>query len=122
MNVEKAVNRRVKRSVSARTPTGLRDFELCLCTDQKAEKEQFALITGNVRGKSNILVRIQSECFSGEVLGSYRCVNVKQRLPLHPTVNESNFRYLLTKALRTNHKLNVGATSQHREGGGMAFG
>lgn|GEM_PF-6309036 len=44
-------------------------------------------------------------------------VNVKQRLPLHPTVNESNFRYLFTKALRMNHALNVGATSQHQEGG-----
>jgi 2-desacetyl-2-hydroxyethyl bacteriochlorophyllide A dehydrogenase len=45
-------------------------------------------------------------------------VRVKQRLPLHPTVNESNFRYLLTKALRMNHTLNVGAASQHREDGG----
>ena len=49
-------------------------------------------------------------------------VNVEQRLPLHPTVNESNFKYLLTKALRMSHSLNVGTTSQHREGGVTAGG
>jgi|GEM_PF-4572844 len=92
MKVEKAANRRVKRSVSTRTPTSLGDFQLCLCSDHEDKKEQAALIIGTVWGKSNILVRIQSHCFTGEVLGSYRCVNVKQRLSLHPTLNEITFR------------------------------
>ena len=167
---------------------------------------------GTVKGKSNILVRIHSECFTGEVLESSRCdcreqlhlamqkiaeegcgvliylrqegrgiglsdklraynlqdqgydtvdanlllghhaderdytiaalilkdlqvhsvrlltnnplkiksllelgITVEQQLPLHPTVNESNFRYLLTKALRMNHLLNIYAMSQPNE-------
>lgn len=219
VNVEKAVNRRITRGVTSRIPTGYGDFQLCLYTDGEDEKEHFALIMGNVRGKSNVLVRVQSECFTGEVLGSSRCdcreqlnlamrniadegcgvliylrqegrgiglrdklraynlqdqgydtvdanlllghqaderdytlaariladlqvrsvrlltnnprkvaclrelgVSVKQRLPLHPTVTENNFSYLLTKAVRMNHALNVGATSQYREGGVIAGG
>lgn len=219
MNGEKTVNRRVKQGVTSRIPTGYGDFQLCLYTDGEDEKEHFALIMGNVRGKSNVLVRVQSECFTGEVLGSSRCdcreqlnlamrniadegcgvliylrqegrgiglrdklraynlqdqgydtvdanlllghqaderdytlaariladlqvrsvrlltnnprkvaclrelgVSVKRRLPLHPTVNENNFSYLLTKAVRMNHALNVGAMSQYREGGVIAGG
>ena len=67
VNVEKAVNGRVKRGVTSRIPTGLGDFQLCLYTDRENEKEHFAPILGNVRGKSNILVRVQSKCFIGEV-------------------------------------------------------
>ncbi|MGZ8886544.1 MAG: GTP cyclohydrolase II [Halobacteriota archaeon] len=73
MNGEKTVNRRVKQGVTSRIPTGYGDFQLCLYTDGEDEKEHFALIMGNVRGKSNALVRVQSECFTGEVLGSSRC-------------------------------------------------
>ena len=36
-------------------------------------KEHIALVKGNVRGKENVLVRIHSECFTGDILGSRRC-------------------------------------------------
>lgn len=36
---------------------------------------------GKVKGKSNILVHIHSECFTGEVLGSCRC-DCKEQLHL----------------------------------------
>lgn len=42
-------------------------------------------------------------------------MSVDKRLPLHPTVNESNFRYLLAKAVRLNHALDVGVTSQRQQ-------
>lgn len=212
MNAAKEYIGVLKRSVISRIPTSFGEFQLCLYTSGDDEKEHVALTMGTVRGKSNILVRIHSECFTGEVLGSSRCdcreqlhlamqkiaeegrgvliylrqegrgiglsdklraynlqdqgydtvdanlllghqvderdytiaalilkdlqvhsvrlltnnplkikslhelgITVEQQLPLHPTVNESNFRYLLTKALRMNHLLNLYATSEHSE-------
>lgn len=37
------------------------------------EKEHVALVYGAVRGASDVLVRVHSECFTGETLGSLRC-------------------------------------------------
>ena len=31
------------------------------------------MISGDVRGQSNVLVRVHSECFTGDVMGSLRC-------------------------------------------------
>lgn len=36
-------------------------------------KEHVALVHGAVRGASDVLVRVHSECFTGETLGSLRC-------------------------------------------------
>jgi len=202
----------LKRSVISRIPTDIGEFQLCLYVNNKDDKEHIALIMGKVKDKPNILVRIHSECFTGEVLGSCRCdckeqlhlamqkiaeegcgvliylrqegrgiglsdklraynlqdqgydtvdanlllghqvderdytiaaliledlqvrsvrlltnnplkieslrelgVVVERQLPLHPTVNESNFRYLLTKASRMNHLLNLYSTLYHEE-------
>ena len=208
MNAKKASDTQMRRGVASRIPTSFGDFQLRLYSNGPDGKEHFALIKGDVRGKSNVLVRVQSECFTGEVLGSNRCdcreqlnlamqsiadegcgvliylrqegrgiglleklraynlqdqgydtvdanlllghqadqreysvaarilkdldvrsvrvltnnphkvaslrelgIDVKQRLALHPTINESNFNYLLTKAVRMNHALNVHVTS-----------
>ena len=207
VNVAKPFTGVLRRSVTSRIPTGVGEFQLCLYISNSDEKEHIALIMGKVKGKSNILVRIHSECFTGEVLGSCRCdckeqlhlamqkiaeegcgvliylrqegrgiglsdklraynlqdqgydtvdanlllghqpderdytiaaiilrdlqirsvrlltnnplkiksirelgIIVERHLPLHPTVNEGNFRYLLTKALRMNHLLNLYTT------------
>jgi len=37
------------------------------------DKEQLAFILGDIRDKDNVLLRIHSECFTGDVLGSLRC-------------------------------------------------
>jgi GTP cyclohydrolase II len=63
----------VKRMVSARIPTSEGEFQLCLFTTNQDDKDHLALIMGEVSGKSNVLVRIHSECFTGDVLGSRRC-------------------------------------------------
>ncbi len=36
-------------------------------------KEHLAIVKGDLRGKDNVLVRVHSECFTGDVLGSMRC-------------------------------------------------
>ncbi len=64
---------RIHQAVCARVPTAVGEFQLCLYTNNRDEKEHLALVNGDVYGKENILVRIHSECFTGDVLGSRRC-------------------------------------------------
>mgnify|MGYP001829243170 FL=1 len=64
---------RVHRQVKSRIPTREGDFQLSLYTSEEDEKEHLALVLGQVRGKEDILVRVHSECFTGDVLGSLRC-------------------------------------------------
>jgi GTP cyclohydrolase II len=63
----------VKKMVCARIPTSPGEFQLCLYTTNQDDKEHLALIMGEVEGKSDVLVRVHSECFTGDVLGSRRC-------------------------------------------------
>lgn len=58
--------------VSARLPTAVGQFQLHLFTAPD-QKEHLALVLGDVRGRHEVLVRIHSECFTGDVLGSARC-------------------------------------------------
>jgi len=63
----------VQRAVCARIPTAVGEFQLCLYKNNHDEKEHLALINGDIEGQSSVLVRIHSECFTGDVLGSQRC-------------------------------------------------
>ncbi|HEY58336.1 MAG TPA: GTP cyclohydrolase II [Anaerolineae bacterium] len=62
----------VQRMVCARIPTQEGTFQLCLYHNNKDDKEHLALVMGDVTGEA-VLVRIHSECFTGDVLGSRRC-------------------------------------------------
>lgn len=63
----------VKRMVSTRIPTEEGEFQLILYDNNQDEKEHLALVMGDVKGKAEVLVRLHSECFTGDVLGSRRC-------------------------------------------------
>lgn len=63
----------VKRKASARIPTAYGDFQLCYYTNTADSKEHLALCMGNPGGAEPALVRVHSECFTGDVLGSRRC-------------------------------------------------
>jgi GTP cyclohydrolase II len=63
----------VKRAVCARVPTAAGEFQLCLYTNEIDDKEHLAFINGDVEDGTSVLVRIHSECFTGDVLGSQRC-------------------------------------------------
>ena len=63
----------IERRVCARLPTKEGEFQLYLYTTDRDDKEHLALVLGDVQDKSNILVRVHSECFTGDVLGSQRC-------------------------------------------------
>lgn len=63
----------VSVSIEADMPTEYGTFSIIGFDNNLDSKEHIALVKGNVRGKENVLVRIHSECFTGDILGSRRC-------------------------------------------------
>lgn len=57
----------------ARIPTVAGEFQLCLYRENHKDEEHLALVMGEVADQRNVLVRLHSECFTGDVLGSLRC-------------------------------------------------
>ena len=70
----------VRRMVSARIPTDEAEFHLNLFHNNHDDKEHLAIVLGDVAGKSEVLVRLHSECFTGDVLGSRRRTSRKARV------------------------------------------
>src|SRR5688500_9608796 len=63
----------VKRIAEARIPTQWGDFT-CYAYDSLLDGEtHLALVKGAVQGEENVLVRVHSECLTGDVFGSRRC-------------------------------------------------
>ncbi len=65
-------NLNLEKLVCTRIPTEEGTFQLCLYDNDNDHKEHMALVFGDVSGK-DVLVRVHSECFTGDVLGSQRC-------------------------------------------------
>lgn len=63
----------IHRTTSARIPTPEGTFQLVHYVDEHDGKEHLALTMGDVEGQAGVLVRVHSECFTGDVLGSQRC-------------------------------------------------
>jgi 3,4-dihydroxy 2-butanone 4-phosphate synthase / GTP cyclohydrolase II len=63
----------VKRVSEARIPTPFGDFT-CYAYESVLNGDQhLALVKGAVQGEPNVLVRVHSECLTGDVFGSMRC-------------------------------------------------
>ena len=54
-------------------PTDYGEFALHLYRSRLDDQHHLALVRGDVAGKKNILVRVHSECLTGDVFGSRRC-------------------------------------------------
>src|SRR3989449_2258859 len=63
----------VQRVETVRMPTEYGDFELHLYRSTTDGQHHLALVKGEVAGKQNVLVRVHSECLTGDVFGSRRC-------------------------------------------------
>lgn len=66
-------NPTIQRQVAVRIPTRHGTFQLVLFSSDYDRKEHMALIMGDVQGQEDVIVRVHSECFTGDVLGSMRC-------------------------------------------------
>lgn len=58
---------------SAKIPTKYGEFTAYVYRSLLDGIEHIALVKGEVAGKPNILVRVHSECLTGDVFGSWRC-------------------------------------------------
>jgi len=63
----------VERLEVVRMPTDYGDFDLHLYRSKVDGQHHLALVRGEVAGKTNVLVRVHSECLTGDVFGSKRC-------------------------------------------------
>ena len=63
----------VERVVSVRLPTDHGDFQAVAYRETLTGKQHVALVKGDVEGKDDILVRVHSECLTGDVFHSRRC-------------------------------------------------
>ena len=66
-------SRGIEHRVSTRIPTYLGEFTLHLFREDPAGKEHLAFTFGSFNPEDEVLVRLHSECFTGDVLGSRRC-------------------------------------------------
>ncbi len=63
----------VRKEEVVKMPTDYGLFNLHLYTCQIDGYEHMALVKGDVKGKKDVLVRMHSECLTGDVFGSRRC-------------------------------------------------
>ena len=63
----------VDRVASAQLPTRFGEFQIYAYCSRVDEKEHIALVRGEVAGAENVLVRVHSECLTGDVFGSLKC-------------------------------------------------
>jgi 3,4-dihydroxy 2-butanone 4-phosphate synthase/GTP cyclohydrolase II len=63
----------VRRVSEARIPTQYGDFTAHVFQSLLDDTEHLAFVRGEVSGQSNVLVRVHSECLTGDVFGSLRC-------------------------------------------------
>ena len=66
-------DKRMTQTAAARIPTPDGEFQLIHFHNNWDTKEHLALVMGDVTGSQGVLVRVHSECFTGDVLGSQRC-------------------------------------------------
>ncbi len=63
----------VTREVEVRLPTDFGTFRAVAYTNEVDGKEHVALVKGQIRETDPVLVRVHSECLTGDVFHSHRC-------------------------------------------------
>ena len=63
----------VERMTSVRLPTSYGDFTAIAFREKLTGKHHVALVKGHVEGEEDVLVRVHSECLTGDVFHSLRC-------------------------------------------------
>ena len=85
----------VENLVQTPIPTRYGQFILYYYSNNKDNKEHVALVKGVVAGQENVPVRIHSECFTGDVLGSRRCDCGEQLDMAMRMISEAGFGVLI---------------------------
>jgi 3,4-dihydroxy 2-butanone 4-phosphate synthase/GTP cyclohydrolase II len=80
--------RLVRRVAEAVLPTPSGDFRVIAFENQIDHREHVALVKGEVQGRRNVLVRMHSECLTGDVFHSLRCDCGEQLLAAMRRIDE----------------------------------
>ncbi len=83
-----AKERLVKRVATVRLPTPVGEFTLIGYDNTLDNREHVALVKGDLEGKDHVLVRMHSECLTGDVFGSMRCDCGEQLLAAMQRIEE----------------------------------
>jgi 3,4-dihydroxy 2-butanone 4-phosphate synthase/GTP cyclohydrolase II len=73
INYRRTREKLVERVEVVKMPTDYGEFTLHLYRSKIDGQHHLALVCGEVAGKKNVLVRVHSECLTGDVFGSRRC-------------------------------------------------
>ncbi|HKL11990.1 MAG TPA: 3,4-dihydroxy-2-butanone-4-phosphate synthase, partial [Halanaerobiales bacterium] len=63
----------INEAAAAELPTHFGDFKIKVYTTEVDNREHVAIIKGDVSGKEDVLVRVHSQCITGDIFGSLRC-------------------------------------------------
>lgn len=63
----------VRQESQARIPTGHGVFNALVYRSPSSQHEHLAMVMGEVKDQENVLVRVHSECLTGDTFGSLRC-------------------------------------------------
>ncbi len=85
----------VEDLVQTPLPTEHGEFILHYYSNTLDDKEHIALVKGDVAHRDNVPVRIHSECFTGDVLGSRRCDCGEQLAMAMQLINDAGFGVLI---------------------------
>jgi 3,4-dihydroxy 2-butanone 4-phosphate synthase / GTP cyclohydrolase II len=63
----------IRKVAEVNLPTQYGDFKALVYESDLDSQHHIALVKGDIRGKKDVLVRVHSECLTGDVFGSLRC-------------------------------------------------
>ncbi|MBI1935953.1 GTP cyclohydrolase II [Candidatus Woesearchaeota archaeon] len=62
----------IRKTIEAKLPTKYGNFKVIAYEDHK-KAQHLALVKGSLNAKNGVLVRVHSQCLTGDTLGSLRC-------------------------------------------------
>jgi len=85
----------IKREVCTPLPTSYGDFKLIAYKTLLENRVHLALVKGEVKGKEDVLVRVHSQCLTGDVFKSLRCDCGEQLETALRMIGEADYGVLL---------------------------
>jgi len=85
----------VKRIAEVDMPTAFGHFRAVAYSNNLDNHTHIALVKGDVAGKEGVLVRVHSQCLTGEAFGSYRCDCGAQLIRAMEIIEKSGLGVLL---------------------------
>ena len=73
INYRRRTERLIEKIDEAKLPTKYGEFTIMAFKNKLDRKEHIALVKGDVNTEEPVLVRVHSECLTGDVFGSMRC-------------------------------------------------